>query len=86
MAGTGKYFEDWVLLSRQGVWIHLDWVHQQGNGPSDKPEGVAMFANISTKTLLAMNGQYLREYQANPTEANLAAVIQSSTELSNRGA
>lgn len=45
-----------------------------------------MFANISTKTLLAMNAQYLREYRANPTAGNLEAVNQSSIELTKRGA
>lgn len=44
------------------------------------------FANISTATLLSMNGTYLREYRANPTDANLRAVNDSSIELSRRGA
>lgn len=29
------------------------------------------FAHTSTKTLLAMNGQYLREYRENPTDAEI---------------
>jgi hypothetical protein len=44
------------------------------------------FSNTSTKTLLEMNKQYLKEYRANPTAANLRAVTRSSRELSRRGA
>ncbi len=47
---------------------------------------ITKFAHTSTKTLLAMNGQYLREYRENPTDANLRAVIESDAELSRRGA
>lgn len=45
-----------------------------------------MFANTSTESLIQINGQYLREYRANPTEANLRAVNQSSRALTERGA
>lgn len=47
---------------------------------------VTVFANHSTKELLQVNGTYLREYRANPTDANLRAVVESSRELSRRGA
>lgn len=45
-----------------------------------------MFPNHSTAELLAMNATYVREYRANPTEGNLAAVNATSIALSARGA
>ena len=45
-----------------------------------------MFQHHSTTELLAVNATYLREYRANPTEGNLAAVNASSIELTRRGA
>lgn len=44
------------------------------------------FPNHSTRELLAMNATYLREYMANKTESNLAAVNATSEELTRRGA
>lgn len=58
---------------RQGNW------HE----PSAQPN---RFVNTSTETLLAMNRQYYREWEADPTPGKRAAVIQSSEELSRRGA
>lgn len=53
-------------------------------GPSSRE--AAMFDNHSTASLLEVNTQYLREYRANPTEANLLALKQTVWELEARGA
>lgn len=45
-----------------------------------------MFENHTTAELVQMNGTYLREYRANPTEGNLAAVKATDAELTRRGA
>lgn len=45
-----------------------------------------MFDNISTKTLIEMNGTYLREYRANGAEGSRMAVVQTDRELSKRNA
>ncbi|AEJ91941.1 hypothetical protein BPBIEBS31_94 [Mycobacterium phage BPBiebs31] len=44
------------------------------------------YPNTSTRSLIEMNIQYLREYRANPTVANLAAVRSTDAELTRRGA
>ena len=59
--------------------------HSAGTAGTVAPGG-NMYPHTSTRTLLAMNAQYLREYRANPTAANLAAVENTSRELSRRGA
>lgn len=69
------------------MYLHLDWIYQQGKGPSDNPEGVAMFANISTKELFEMNTTYTREWLADKTHSGKQAlVMQPGAELTTRGA
>jgi hypothetical protein len=48
--------------------------------------GGVMFQFHTTRELLAVNAQYLREYREDPTPAKLRAVEESSRELSRRGA
>lgn len=74
-----------MLTGQHGVCRLINMASTQ-NTTQTRAQEAAMFANITTATLISMNVTYLREYRANPTAGNLQAVKDSDAELSRRGA
>ena len=68
--------------------MYIDYEHKaRGTAPAASPEGVAMFANISTKELFEMNTTYTREWMADKDHTGKRqAVINTGAELTARGA